>query len=80
LWLTLESGTFDRVQIDSASGAVRVGFAASTDYASQALLTIEQPAKINGVGTYVPKQQLQSERDSYLVPLTKGVTWIDLAP
>jgi hypothetical protein len=80
LWLTLESGSFDRVQINSSTGAVRVGFAASTDYTSQALLNIEQPAKIDGVGTYRPKQQLQSERGGYLVPLTKGVTWIDLAP
>jgi hypothetical protein len=80
LWLTLESGTFDRIQVDSATGMVRIGFARSTEYTSQALLTIEQPAKISGVGTYRPKQRLQKERGGYVVPLTQGGTWIDLMP
>jgi hypothetical protein len=80
LWLTLESGTFDRVQLDPATGKVRIGFAPSTQFSSQALLIIEQPAKIQGVGTYHPKQQLQMERGAYIVPLTNDVTWIDLTP
>jgi hypothetical protein len=80
LWLTLESGTFDRVQLDPATGKVRIGFAPSTQFTSQALLTIEQPAKIHGVGTYHPKQQLQMERGAYIVPLTNDLAWIDLTP
>jgi hypothetical protein len=44
------------------------------------LLTIEQPAKIHGVGTYHPKQQLQMERGAYIVPLTNDLAWIDLTP
>ena len=80
LWLTLESGTFDRVQLDPATGKVRIGFAPSTQFTSQALLTIERPAKIHGVGTYHPKQQLQMERGAYIVPLTNDLAWIDLTP
>ena len=78
LWLTLDSGTIERVQIDSAAAVVRIGLSSATQYTPQARLTIEQPAKINGVGPYHPKQQLQTERGAYVVPLSKGLTWVDL--
>jgi hypothetical protein len=80
LWLTLESGTFDSVQIDSASNLVRIGLAGSTKFTSQARLKVEQPAKIKGLGAYHPKQQLPRERGAYVVPLAQGLTWIDLTP
>lgn len=78
LWLTLDAGTFDGVEVSSQTGAVRVGFSGATQFTPEARLRVEQPAKVTGVGTYHPVVALKSERDAYVVPLKKGATWIDL--
>jgi hypothetical protein len=78
LWLTLDAGTFDGVEVNSQSGAVRVGLSSATQFTSEARLRVEQPAKLAGIGTYHPTTPLKSERDAYVVPLKKGTTWIDL--
>jgi hypothetical protein len=78
LWLTLDSGQFESLQINSKTGAVRVELAAATRFTPTARLRIEQPGKLAGVGTYQPSQPLRKERDAYLVPLAKNPTSIDL--
>jgi hypothetical protein len=78
LWLTLDSGTFDSVELNSKSGAVRVGLSGATKFTPEARLRVEQPAKVTGIGTYHPALTLRLERDVYVVPLKKGITWIDL--
>ncbi|HEY7617961.1 MAG TPA: DUF5695 domain-containing protein, partial [Terriglobales bacterium] len=78
LWLTLDAGSFDSVEFNSKTGAVRVGLAAATQSTSIARLRVEQPAKVNGVGTYRPTKSLQSEREAYLAPLKDTVTWVEL--
>ena len=78
LWLTLDAGQFQSVEIDAKTGAVRVVLAAADEFTPTARLRIEQPATVNGVGKYRPIQTLQTERDAYVVPLGKNVTGLDL--
>ncbi|MGB6483663.1 MAG: DUF5695 domain-containing protein [Candidatus Acidiferrales bacterium] len=78
LWLTLDAGQFDSVELNSKTGAVRVGLAAATSFTPTAFLRIEQPAKIQGVGSYRPVESFQLAREAYAVPLHKDTTWIEL--
>jgi hypothetical protein len=80
LWLTLDAGAFDSVVVNSDTGAIRVGLAGATETTPKGLLRIEQPAKINGIGTYLPVAHLLSERGAYVVPLQKETTWLELTP
>ena len=78
LWLTLDAGKFESVEVDSKTGAVRVGLAAATQFTTVARLRIEQPAKLPGVGAFHPAKPLKSERDAFVVPLEKATTWVEL--
>ena len=78
LWLTLDAGKFDAVEINSKSGAVRVGLAPATEFTPTAFLRVEQPAKIKGVGAYQLDKSFKLERGAYVVPLHKGTTWVEL--
>ena len=78
LWLTLDAGKFAGVELDTRTGAVRVGLAPADPYTPQARLQVEQPAKIAGVGAYRPKKELSVAGGAYTVPLGKGVTLITL--
>ncbi len=80
LWLTLDAGHFDGVEVNANTGAVRVGLAAATQFTPTARLRVEQPGKVSGVGVYHPTMPLTSERDAYVVPLTGGTTWVELTP
>ena len=80
LWLTLDAGTFQGMEVNSKTHAVRVGLSPSTQSTSQARLRIEQPAKVQGIGTYRPAEKLTAERDAFTVPLKSGeTTWIELS-
>jgi hypothetical protein len=78
LWLTLEAGTFEAVEIDTRSRTVRLGLAGATEHTAEARLCIEQPAEIEGVGGFSPDPSLNLERGAYVVPLKAGTTWIKL--
>lgn len=78
LWLTLDAGQFDTVEFDSKTGVVRVALAPATDSTSTAFLRIQQPARIAAVGTYHPSESFQMARSAYVVPLGKGMTWVEL--
>ena len=80
LWLTLDGGEFEGLELDPKTGAVRVGLAAATEFTNAAHLRIEQPAKVDGAGTYHPMQTFQSERGTFVIALTKTTTWIELKP
>jgi len=80
LWLTLDAGKFDGVEVDSKTGAVRIGLGAATKFTPMARLRLEQPAKLQGVGTYCSTKPLKIERDAYVVPLAKGTIWVELTP
>jgi len=80
LWLTLDAGKFESVELNPKTGMVRVGLAAATGFTPTARLRIEQPADLSGVGTYRPATSLKFERDAYAVPLKKAATWVVLIP
>ena len=78
LWLTLDAGMFDAVEINSKTGAVRLGLAPATEFTPTAFLRVEQPAKIKGVGAYQLDKSFKLERGAYVIPLHKGTTWVEL--
>jgi hypothetical protein len=57
---------------------VRVGFDAADPYTPDAHFRIEQPAQVKGVGKYHVNAKFKLERDLYVVPLSKQITWIEL--
>jgi hypothetical protein len=71
LWLTLDAGRFERIELNPKTGAVRVELAAADAYTTAARLRIER-------GKYAPAKQLATERGAYVVPLTAAPTWVDL--
>lgn len=78
LWLTLDAGRIERVEMDTASGAVRLALAPADAHTPAARLRIEQPARVAGVGPYAPSGALASERGAYVVPLGEQTTWVAL--
>ncbi len=78
LWLTLDAGKFESVEMNHRTGVVRIQLAAATEATPEGLLRIEQPARIGGVGTYRPTVSLESRRCAYVVPLQKETTWVEL--
>jgi len=80
LWLTLDAGRFERVDLDPRTKRVRVVLAASTPFTPTARLRVEQPAAITGVGAYAPVGGSKMERKAYAIPLKTSTTWIDLVP
>jgi hypothetical protein len=80
LWLTLDAGQFESVELDTKTGAVLVGLAPATEFTSEALMRVEQPAKVKGVGEYRVVGILRAiERGAIVVRLDKQTTWIGLA-
>ena len=80
LWLTLDAGRFERVEIDFASMRVRVALAAADPFTPAARLRLEQPAAVAGVGAYALAGAPKTERGAYVVRLGSATTWIELAP
>ena len=67
LWLTLDAGAFETVEILAES--VRVTLAAATPYTTSARLRVEQPARVAGSGAFAPAAAFTVERGAYVVPL-----------
>ena len=78
LWLTLDAGNFEQVELDTETGAVRVGLSPGTGFTPVARLHVEQPAQVKP-GVYRPKTLFDIERGAYVVPLGTDITWITLA-
>ena len=79
VWLTLDAGKFQEIEVNAKTGAIRLGFSGATEFLHSARLRIEQPAKISGAANYRPAKSLQQERGAYVIPLGKGITWVDLS-
>jgi hypothetical protein len=73
LWVTLDAGRLERVEIDSKTGAVRLGLAAATAETPAARLRVEP-------GKYAPAKAYKLERGAYVVPLAAAMTWVDMQP
>ena len=79
LWLTLDAGTFERIEVNSKTGEVRLGLSAATPFTTVARLNVEQPVLLKAE-VYRPKSPLVVERGAFIVPLGKDTTWISLVP
>jgi len=80
LWLTLDSGEFESVELDFKTRTVGVNLAPEDELTSTARLLVEQPAKLEGVGIFRPRTAFRRERDAYVVPLSARVTHVELRP
>lgn len=78
LWLTLDAGQFDNVEMNIETGLVRIGLTSATRFTPTAKLRIAQPAIIKGIKAYRPASRLQAERGAFVVPLSTGTTWVEL--
>ena len=79
LWLTLDAGTFENIEVNAKTGGVRVGLAGATSFTPLARLRVEEPAHAKS-GAYRPAKELPSERGAWVVPLGKETTWLELTP
>ena len=80
VWLTLDAGAFEEIEVNSRTGAIRVGLSPATEYLGEARLRVEQPAKVGTALTYKPAMTLKQERGTYVVPVGKATTWVELVP
>jgi hypothetical protein len=78
LWLTLDAGTFEAVELNTRTGVVRISLSPANKYTTRARLRVEEPAIVAGVGHYQPQLQLAQERGAYLVPLKRARSSIEL--
>jgi hypothetical protein len=78
LWLTLDSGSFEKMKLNMHGRSLDIGFASVTSSTLSARLRIEQPAIIEGVGQYHLEGNYQTERGVFVVPLQPETTWIRL--
>jgi len=78
LWLTLDSGNFKALEVNSHTRVVRVGLAAASNFTPIARLRVEQPATMPGGGVYRPAQSFTIESQAYLIPLANDLTWVEL--
>ena len=78
LYLTLDAGRFQRVEIDRATGAVSVTLAPATASTPRAYLRVERPAQLPGVGDYAPVSSFEPERGAFVVPLGSSAPVVEL--
>ncbi len=76
----MDSGRFARVIFDSSACTVQIELDAANAFTSNALLRIEQPAKITGVGVVRPDRELTTLRGAIVIPLGSARVSIRLAP
>ncbi len=69
LWLTLDAGQFERIALDQVTNTVEITLAPADAYTSTALLRIEQPAAIAGVGKVAPVASYPQVRKAFAIPL-----------
>ncbi len=69
LWLTLDAGRFELVEVSARS--VTVTLEPATLHTPRARLRIEQPAAVDGVGTFMPSEEFPVERGAYVIPLSE---------
>jgi hypothetical protein len=78
LWLTLDSGQFESVSIDTEASEVEIRLAPRDACTTTALLRVEQPAKVAGVGKIALAGECAQVRGAYAVPLADKSTAVRL--
>jgi hypothetical protein len=72
LWLTLDAGKFREVSFDPRSQSVRLVLDPASEFTKDALLRVEQPATIAGVGHFRTEKPFAVVRGAYDIPLGSG--------
>lgn len=75
LWLTLDAGTFEEVEV--AAGEVRVTLSPASPFTSAARLRVAQPAQATAAG-FEPVARRAVERGAFVIPLSTGSTSVRL--
>jgi hypothetical protein len=78
LYLTLDRGTFQSVALNPTTRAVRVALSPAAEFTPSALLRLNQPARLTGIGAYAPVGAYVSERGGLVIPLGRTATTVDL--
>jgi hypothetical protein len=68
LWLTLDAGNFQHVTVNG--DVVHVTLAPATEFTKVARLLVAQPAAVEGVGTFAPRDDLPKERGAWIIDLS----------
>jgi len=78
LWLTLDSGQFDRLIWNGTTGTLRIALAPNDGFTQEARLRIEQPAHLPGVGSFHLSGSPPLQRGAYVVSLSSSQTWVEV--
>ncbi len=78
LWLTLDAGMFDAIEIDTSNRTLRLGLSPGDPHTPYARLRIEQPAPVENIITIASPLSIEIERGAYVVPLDRKITWLEL--
>jgi hypothetical protein len=78
LWLTLDAGRFESVEI--REGEVRVRLDPADAHTPVGLLRIQEPGRVTEGDAFAPVENLDMERGAYVVPLGQGTTEVVLHP
>jgi Family of unknown function (DUF5695) len=79
LWLTLDSGQFERLVWNEKTGKLRIALAPKDGFTPQARIRIEQRAHLPGVGSFHMSGSPALERGAYVISLSSSQTWVELA-
>jgi hypothetical protein len=79
LWLELDAGAFDAIELNVRTRALRVGLSKADLYTPVARLRLEQTAGSAGARRYRTKQGFPTERGALTIPLKGSTLWVDLA-
>lgn len=78
LWLTLDAGRFEKLELNAKTGAVRVALGPKEAFTPTALLRIEEPARPAAQGEVAPAGSFPLERGAYRIPLKDQPVWLQL--
>jgi len=78
LWLTLDSGHFDRLVWNEKAGSLRIALAPKDEFTPQARVRMEQPAHVPGAGQFHLSTAASSERGAFVIPLSTSETWVEV--
>ncbi|PYV61121.1 MAG: hypothetical protein DMG97_44130 [Acidobacteria bacterium] len=78
LWLTLDAGGFQSVELNPGTGTVRLMLAAATQFTAEARLHIDELTQVKNRGNYHPVKTYKLDREAYVVPLTEAATQVEL--
>lgn len=78
LWLTLEAGTFERIEYDSETGTVKLALAKADPFTPAARLRVESPGAEAGKAAPRPAVEYKVEREAYVIPLGTGETLVEI--